>query len=253
MACIELSHVSVELPVFSAQKRSLRRAIMGLGTGLNSDSRIAEGTSDICVRALVDVTLNFDHGDRIGVIGANGAGKTTLLRVLSRIYEPPRGTVQIDGRITSLLDLSIGIHPENTGYETILLRGLHLGQSARTMREHMDEIVDFAELGGFIGMPVRTYSAGMYFRLAFAAATCIEPEILLMDEWISAGDAHFVQKVEARLNRFLSRSSIVVLASHDLDLIARICSKVVVLQEGRAVFFGPVKEATERYAHLCEQ
>ena len=198
MSSIELDQVSVAFPVYSAASRSLKKAMLAATTG----GRIGSDAKHVVVRALDQVSLRLDDGDRLALIGHNGAGKTTLLRVLAGIYEPGLGSVKIDGRVTPMFDISLGIDPESTGYENIILRGLYLGLSKAEIMARRDSVAEFTELGAFLDFPVRTYSAGMQARLAFAMATCIEPEILLLDEGISAGDANFMDKANERLDQF---------------------------------------------------
>jgi ABC-2 type transport system ATP-binding protein/lipopolysaccharide transport system ATP-binding protein len=217
---------------------------MHLGTG----GRIARDASDrVCVQALRDVSLTFCHGDRVGLIGHNGAGKTTLLRVLAGVYEPSHGRLRCEGQAVALFDPALGMEMEATGYENIFLRGLILGLSPKEIREQAEAIAEFTELGDYLAMPVRTYSSGMMLRLAFAVSTSISPEILLMDEWIVAGDSQFMEKAKKRMESFVGRSNILVLASHSLDLIRRWCDKVVLLEKGRVTAFGSLNEVLSKY------
>ena len=172
MVSMRLESVTVDFSVYNSSTRSLRNRLLHRGTG----GRIARGAGRrLLVRALEDVSLSFEHGDRVGLIGPNGAGKTTLLRVLAGTYEPGHGRVYRHGRTASLLSVSLAINPEATGYENILTRGLFLGLLPEQVRERMDEIAEFTELGDYLAMPVHTYSAGMRLRLAFGVCTCFEP------------------------------------------------------------------------------
>src|SRR3954469_3556576 len=184
MASIELDKVSVAFPVYSAGSRSLKKAMLAATTG----GRIGNDAKHVIIQALDQVSLRLSDGDRLALIGHNGAGKTTLLRVLAGIYEPRVGSLKIDGRVTPMFDINLGIDPESTGYENIILRGLYMGMTRADILERRDSIAAFTELGPFLDLPVRTYSAGMQARLTFAMATCIDPEILLLDEGIAAGD-----------------------------------------------------------------
>jgi ABC-type polysaccharide/polyol phosphate transport system ATPase subunit len=243
-ACIKLDNVTVEYPIYSAFGRSLKRSVLHLSTG----GRIGLEKNDrVVVRALEGITLTFEQGDRVGLIGSNGAGKTTLLRLLAGIYEPVLGFVQIEGKVSSLFDLWLGIDPESTGTENILLRGLLLGLTPQQIRESREEITSFADLGDYIHMPLRTYSAGMGLRLAFAVSTSIKPDILLMDEWISVGDANFTKKAEERMNNLIGNSGIMVVASHSLDLIRHTCNRAVWLDRGIVRADGDVAEVIEEY------
>ena len=243
MASIELNQVSVSFPIYSAGSRSLKNAMLSATTG----GRIGNEAKHVVVQALDQVSLQFNKGDRVALIGHNGAGKTTLLRVLAGIYEPRSGWIKVEGRVTPMFDINLGIDPESTGYENIILRGLYLGLSKAEILERRDGVAEFTELGPFLDFPVRTYSAGMHARLAFAMATCIEPEILLLDEGISAGDANFMDKANERLDRFVEKTGILVLASHSDDLVRRLCNKAVLMEHGRAVWVGEVNEGLEVY------
>ena len=244
MVSLRLESVTVDFPVYNASTRSLKNRLLHHGTGgrIGRDSR-----NRLHVRALEDVSLAFEHGDRVGLVGCNGAGKTTLLRVLAGAYDPTRGQVQRCGRSASLLNVSLGIDPEATGYENIMTRGLFLGLMPEQVRERMDEIAAFTELGDYLAMPVRTYSVGMRLRLAFAVCTCFEPEILLMDEWLSVGDRAFVDKAKRRLEEFVDRAGLLVLASQNATLLERICTTGVVLDAGKVKARGPIGEVLQEY------
>jgi ABC-2 type transport system ATP-binding protein/lipopolysaccharide transport system ATP-binding protein len=244
MASIQIDHVSVQFPIYNADTRSLKTRLMHMTTG----GHIGRDTGNrVCVEALTDVTLTFEHGDRIALIGHNGAGKTTLLRVLAGIYEPVRGAVYRDGRVVPLFDMSLGMNPEATGFENITLRGRFLGLETKQIRARMDEIAEFTELGDYLAMPVRTYSTGMMLRLAFAICTSIEPDIMLMDEWIGVGDAGFLAKASQRLNDFVGRAGILVLASHSTALLEANCNKGVLMHAGKVEAFGPIGDVLGAY------
>jgi ABC-2 type transport system ATP-binding protein/lipopolysaccharide transport system ATP-binding protein len=243
MASIELNDVSVSFPIYSAGSRSFKNAMLAATTG----GRIGNEAKHVVVQALDQVSLKFGVGDRVALIGHNGAGKTTLLRVLAGIYEPRGGWVKIEGRVTPMFDINLGIDPESTGYENIILRGLYLGLTKAEIMERRDSVAEFTELGPFLDFPVRTYSAGMHARLAFAMATCINPEILLLDEGIGAGDAGFMEKANLRLDQFVAKTGILVLASHTDDLVRRLCNKAVLMEHGRAVWVGEVNEGLAVY------
>ena len=242
---LRLAGVTVDFPVYTADARSLKNDLLRKGTG----GRIGRDAGNgISVRALCDVSLALGHGDRVGLVGANGAGKTTLLRVLAGVYPPTAGWVQRRGRVASLFDISLGLDPDATGYENIMVRGLFLGLRPAEVRARSAEIAAFSELGDYLAMPVHTYSAGMLLRLAFAVSTCIEPEILLMDEWIGVGDASFVEKAERRLESLVDRAGILVLASHNLALLERVCTTGILLDAGRVRAIGPIGEMLGEYA-----
>jgi ABC-2 type transport system ATP-binding protein len=243
MAVIQLDSVSVNFPIYNLNARSLKKKFLRLTTGsvLNTEEKV------VVVKALDNVSFRFNHGDRIGLIGHNGAGKSTLLRVLAGIYEPIQGRCYYEGNISPLLNVMLGINHESTGYENIMVRGLLLGLTRKEIRIKLDQIADFTELGDYLFAPVRTYSAGMQLRLAFAVATCIKPDILLMDEMIEVGDAAFLKKAQHRLSEFINKSSILVLASHSNDTIRRLCNKVVLLEKGCVKYVGPVEQGFAEY------
>jgi len=244
-ATVLLDEVAVSFPVYQAGSRSLKKRALFHGSG----GRIGRDAHQrIIVEALRGVSLSLKRGDRLALIGPNGAGKTTLLRVIAGIYEPERGVVRTRGRISPMFDVSLGIDAELSGYDNIRIRGLLLGLSPRAIEQHLPDIAEFTELGGYLDMPVRTYSAGMILRLSFAVATCFEPEILLMDEWILAGDAHFLGRAELRIKRFVERASVLVLSSHNLDICGRWCTKALWLDQGQVRAFGPVDEVIADYS-----
>mgnify|MGYP001051435860 CR=1 FL=1 len=189
------------------------------------------------VTALDGVSFELQAGDRLGLVGANGAGKTTLLKVLYGIYEPTAGSLDIRGKVDALFNINLGFRPEATGRRNILLRGLINGWTEDQIAERTEEIIEFSELGEFIDMPFKSYSQGMGARLAFAIATTLEPEILLMDEWIGAGDASFQKKVSDRMNLLAEKAGIIVLASHSEEILKSACNKRMELEKGRVKAF----------------
>ncbi len=236
-----LEGVNVEFPIYHTSTRSLRRfAVSGL-IGRNLD--LAGGRPK--VRALRDVSLELKEGDRLALIGPNGAGKSTLLQVMAGAYEPVSGTVRSSGRITPLLAVGAGLDLEAPGLENIELLGIHLGVHPRDMRRCVDEIVDWTELGAFIGAPVRTYSAGMMARLVFAVATALPSDILLMDEWLGVGDAVFQKKAHERMAKFVDNARILVLASHSATILETWCNRAIRLERGVIVEGGGVAEMDE--------
>ena len=245
MALLHLEHVSLDYPIYHGNSRSLKKSILAKSTQGNlARDALADRIS---VRALSDINLHLKDGDRLGLIGPNGAGKTTLLKVLAGIYEPSQGHLVASGGVSALLDTAVGLNADATGRENIVLRGMYMDIHPAEMRRHADEIAEFTELGGYLEMPVRTYSAGMMVRLAFAISTCIPPEILIMDEWLAAGDARFLNKAHKRLGTFVEASSILVLASHSLPLVEQWCTSALFLDQGRVIVHGDVKEAAEAY------
>jgi lipopolysaccharide transport system ATP-binding protein len=231
-AHIFATNVTVDFPIYDNSHRSLKKKVLNLTTGgkIGNDA----GKHPI-VRALDNLNFQFSHGERIGLTGHNGSGKTTLLRVMSGVYAPVQGTLEIQGKIASLLDVSMGLDPDATGFENIYLRGIMDGLKPSVIRDRIDDIADFTDLGEYLNLPVRTYSSGMMLRLAFAISTSIEADILIMDEWLSVGDANFSAKATARLDRLIDDAAILVIASHDPQLIARVCTRHIHLERGNII------------------
>jgi ABC-2 type transport system ATP-binding protein/lipopolysaccharide transport system ATP-binding protein len=228
-----LQDVSVSFPIYHGGSRSLKKSLMFRGSG---GHLATDASHRITVEALRNISMNIQAGDRVALIGSNGAGKTTLLRVMAGIYEPVSGTVTSHGRISPMFDIGLGIDQEISGYENIRLRGLILGLRPDEIEERMQDI------------PVRTYSSGMMTRLTFAVATCFAPEILLMDEWIMAGDAGFISKAEHRIQRFVEKASIMVLASHSQAICRRFCNRGIWMETGQVRAVGPIDEILDQYA-----
>ena len=227
VSCRELT---LRFPVYGVDAKSLKKRLAAVTVGgrLGSHAGVAE------VTALTSVNLELRAGDRLGLIGHNGSGKTTLLRALSGAYEPDEGEVEVRGRIAALLDLNLGIDTSASGFDNIRLRGRIAGLASREIEARLEEIAEFTGLGPFLAMPVKTYSAGMQARLAFAAATAVEADVLLMDEWIAVGDAEFQQLAHDRLMKLVERAGILVLASHEHQLLRLYCNKVMRLENGVA-------------------
>ncbi|MFI5400289.1 MAG: ABC transporter ATP-binding protein [SAR324 cluster bacterium] len=244
MASIRLKNATIDFPIYSGSNRSVKQLVLSVGTG----GRIAkEAGKRITVRALDDVSLEVKDGERLGLIGPNGSGKTTLLRVMAGVYEPVQGSYWCDGRVTPLFDPQLGMDVEATGFENIIVRGLYMGLKRQEIEAKLPEIAEFTELGDYLAMPVRTYSSGMMLRLAFAVSTCVVPEILLMDEWISVGDASFLAKAQKRMADFVTRSSILVLATHNQQLMAQVCNRVIQLESGHVKAVGRPGDFSEYF------
>ncbi|AVR15347.1 ABC transporter ATP-binding protein [Burkholderia sp. SIMBA_043] len=244
MTFIELENVGLDLPIFDVQGRSLKKRVMRMGRR----NRIAEDTDGVVVvRALDNVNLRLDAGDRVGLIGPNGAGKSTLLRLLAGIYSPTSGTVRTEGKAVPLLDISLGMDDNSTGRQNIRLRGLLLGMTDSEIRAKQDEIAEFTDLGDYLDLPLRTYSSGMRMRLAFAVATAVDAEILLLDEVIGVGDASFQEKARVRLDDLHNRAEIVVLAMHSNEIIRKTCNKALWLEKGQIRMFGAVDQVLAGY------
>lgn len=249
MPYLHLDHVHVDFPLYSARGRSLKnRAMAALGGKMRQ--RIEEHHQIVTVHSLRDITLSLRNGDRLGLVGRNGAGKSTLLRVMSGIYEPVRGRIDISGSIASITDMTMGMDMEATGFENIVLRGVFLGMSHAEARARIPEIAEWTELGDALARPVRTYSTGMQIRLAFAVSTTIRPDILILDEMIGAGDAHFIEKARARMNELISTTSILVLASHQESILRQFCNRALLMHEGDVLLSGSVEEVLEAYGKL---
>ena len=242
MAHMKLTDVAVEFPIHNANSRSLQLHFLGALGG-----KLAGHDQAVFVRALQGLNLEFGDGDRIGVVGHNGAGKTTLLRVLAGVYEPSRGTISVSGRLSSFTDITLGMDPEASGYDNIIFRCIFMGLSFAEARKQSPAIAEFSELGEFLNLPVRTYSTGMFLRLAFAISTSIEPEIMIMDEMIGAGDARFIEKAKTRLSNLLQRVKILVLATHDGGIMKSLCTKIVWLEHGEVRKIGSFDEVYPEY------
>ncbi|MBS0599353.1 MAG: ABC transporter ATP-binding protein [Proteobacteria bacterium] len=245
MVGITLQSVSIDFPVYNSRSRGLINTIFGHSR--REQNRVeAAGMGNVCVHALHDISLALKPGDRIGLIGRNGAGKTTLLRVLSGVYEPTRGLMAQEGRISSLTDIMLGMDLDASGYDNIVMRGIVMGLDRRAAIALIPEIESFTELGEYLQLPVRTYSQGMLLRLAFAVSTSITPDILLMDEMIGAGDASFVKKAQARINGLIDGVSILVLASHNESILQSFCTTGIMMKRGRIELIAPIDECLLR-------
>ncbi len=251
MAEIILKNVTADFPIYGNQV-SLRNVLFGRVVG-GVLRRPSETGNRVVVRALDNVSLTINHGDQLGLIGHNGAGKSTLLRVLAGIYEPSLGAITIDGYVSPLFDVSPGLDLDDTGYENIVTCALLLGMSRDEIERKMPEIVAFTELSDYLALPARTYSSGMLVRLGFAIATAIDPEILLLDEGLGAGDARFATRAAKRVEAMIERSSIMVLASHSDDLIRQMCNRVILLDHGRVLADGPTTDVLEMYTQMNKE
>ena len=245
MALIDVRDVSVSLPVYNARGRALKTELLRRTVGGNIEH--PKDKRRTVVQALDSISLRVADGDRVGIIGRNGAGKTTLLRVMSRIYRPTSGTVHIAGSISSMTDLSVGMNPEATGYENIIMRGIMLGLTRRQAAALTPDVEEFTELGEYLALPVRTYSAGMMLRLAFAVSTAVKPDIIILDEMITAGDTAFVDKARARLANLIKEASILVLATHDKQTLRRFCNVAVWMNSGRIKATGDIGSVLADY------
>ena len=239
-----LNDVTVHFPIYSLRSRSIKRAMIDMTTG----GKISNSNSGVVVvESLSHLSFDLHEGDRVGIIGHNGAGKTTLLRVLGGVYEPTYGEISMYGSTTALFDLALGMEGEFTGYENITLRGLFAGMTLDEIENRTPDIIEFSGLGDYLQMPLRTYSSGMILRLAFAVAACRQSDIIIMDEWISTLDEEFMRKVRNRLMEMAGQSKVLVMASHQMDLVRSMCNKIMVMEHGRLKAFGPIDEILAQY------
>jgi len=235
---IRAEDVAIEFPLYHVGARSLKKRLLA-----RTPLRLKQDDSNrIVVAALRGLSFAIERGDRVALVGGNGAGKTTLLRTLAGIYEPVGGRLEVAGSVGSLIDPAAGMEQVSTGRENILLRALYRGLDDAEAAEMAEEVGRFSGLGEFLDVPVRTYSAGMQVRLSFAMATVIAPEILLMDEWLLAGDADFMQRAQERLGRLVEGADILVLATHNTGVAREWCNRAIRLEAGRIVADGPVDE-----------
>lgn len=243
MPHIRLENVSFSFPI------RLSEGIKPTRGGARPDERLRTDWLGRTRRfdVLRDLTLSFETGDRVGILGRNGSGKSTLLRLLHGIYLPESGTIDIDGTTDALFELNIGTRPQATGYENIIVGGLMRGYTREEIDERMEQIIEFADIGDFLYLPMSTYSAGMRARLLFSLATSFDPEILLLDEWVSAGDADFKEKAKMRMNEHVEKAGILILASHSKTLLRAACTKALWLEQGKVVEFGPLEEVLQRF------
>lgn len=245
MAYINLKNIGVEFPIYDSRSRSLKSAALN-ASGRLKYAKTYDGDV-VNVQALRDINLSLKEGDRIGLIGGNGSGKSTLLRVMAGVYEPTIGSMEIEGTCASLLGLWGGMDHSASGYENIVLMGIASGLSRKEIAEQTDEIIEFADIGEHINLPLRTYSSGMQLRIAFAIATAVAADITLIDEVIGVGDAEFVKKAQQRLKKFMNKSRILVLASHFDRVLRENCDSGVVMQGGCVTFCGPIEDALNHY------
>ena len=242
MASLKANDVGIVFPIYDSRGRSFKSRLFDF---VRSPSGVSPSIT--LVAALRGVSLELHNGDRLGIIGRNGSGKTTLLRVLSGIYEPTSGAVTIDGTVASMTDMTMGMDPDATGEENIVIRGILLGMTRKEAQALIEPVREFTELAHKLTYPIRTYSTGMLLRLAFAISTSVRPDVLVMDEMIGAGDAHFVEKARARVAALIDASSILVLASHNLAIIREFCTSALLLADGAIQQHGDVETVIARY------
>jgi len=247
---LRLQDVTVDLPIFSPRGRSLQLAVLNLAVGGKLSERVGR---TVYVRALDGVSFDVFRGDRIGLLGHNGSGKSTLLKVVSSIYLPTAGQFQSSVRVVPLLDFNLGVDDDMTGVEAIRVGCMLRGITKDRMSAALADICEFTELGEFLNLPIRTYSAGMRARLAFGTATAVRPEAIAIDENLSTGDAQFIKKAKLRAEEFIGGASVLFLASHQEDMLRSFCNKGIVLRSGKIEFHGPIDEAIHHYNAGCYQ
>ena len=240
---IQVKNLELKVPLFKPNDRHILKNPLGFLTDLYF-IRAKRGM----VTILDNISFDLNMGERLGVIGPNGAGKSTLLRTLAGIYAPSNGSVNIRGTVKGLFDITLGMNQEATGLENIYLRCLQMGLKLNEITNLVTNIVEFSELNESIDNPFHTYSSGMRMRLAFAISTMVKPDLLLMDEWIGAGDANFRDKVKSRMDNLVSNSRGLVLATHNTALMKSLCTHGIVLSKGRNMFFGEIDDALDFYA-----
>jgi ABC-2 type transport system ATP-binding protein/lipopolysaccharide transport system ATP-binding protein len=245
MASIILQNACVDFMIYNASSRSIKKMVMGSVGGLlkSSDSGKA------MVRALSDINLKLKSGDKLALVGHNGAGKSTMLKLLGGVYEPTSGVCKINGKVSSLLEMTMGMDFELSGRQNIIHRSVLFGKTFKESKALIEDVSEFSQLGSYIDLPLRTYSSGMVLRLAFGLSTAINPEIVLLDEVIGVGDASFAERSKERLNNMLSKANILVLASHNNDILREYCNVGALLKEGRIVHFGPLEEVIQMHLH----
>jgi len=249
-AFLRLDKVSVRFRVYGVGSQSLKKKIISFGTG----GRLArDAANHFVVQALENISLELKEGDRLGVIGANGSGKSTLLRTMAGIYQPNEGRVTSCGRLVAIIDHSVGLEPQATGLENIEARAVLMGVPRCDLPSYTERVRDICELGDYLAMPVHTYSSGMIMRLNFALSISIDPDILILDEWLSVADDAFRGKAEALMKDLVARSRILVIASHNLALVGSLCSRAAFVDGGRILADGPVGNTLAAYAEKSRE
>jgi ABC-type polysaccharide/polyol phosphate transport system ATPase subunit len=240
VARILLDNVDLEFHV-GAERQDTLNSVLAHRFGLR------RRTIPRTVKALQSVSVSITAGERVGLIGHNGAGKSTLLKVMAGIYPPQRGRVIVEGHVCPLFEFVTGFEMEATGWENIRTRALLLGMMPKEIDRKIDSIAKFSNLGEFLDIPVRHYSTGMYVRLAFATSTAVDPQILLLDEVMAAGDVAFIESARERMNDLMERASLVVFATHSLDVLPRFCERTILLRKGCIVADGPTEDVVRAY------
>jgi len=238
---IYLKDVSLRFRIYHDKSVTLKERFVGFF------KKAAEHEAPSEFWALDNINLQINHGDRIGIVGHNGAGKSTLLKTICKIYEPTKGSIEIKGKIAPLLEIGAGFHPEVSGRQNIYLNGAILGYPKSVMKDIEQDVITFTQLENFIDMPVKYYSTGMYMKLAFAIATAVNPDILILDELFAGGDAEFIHRAKERMLRFVDQSSILVFVSHQPDLIRSLCKRVIWIDHGKVIMDGETEKVLSAY------
>jgi len=243
MATISLKNACVDFTIYNSTSRSLKNIVIGKVGGLIKSSE----NGKTIIRALSNINLELKSGDKLALVGHNGAGKSTMLKLLSGVFEPTSGSCEINGKISSLLEMTMGMDFELTGRQNIIHRSILFGKTFAQSKDLIDDVAEFSQLGSYLDLPVRTYSSGMVLRLAFGLSTAINPEIVLLDEVIGVGDAAFAERAKARLTTMLSRANILVLASHNFEILREFCNVGALMKEGQIVQLGPINEILDSH------
>lgn len=235
---IDVQHVSMKFNLMEEKVDTLKEYIVKLIKGKLFYNEFV---------ALNDVSFQIEKGDILGIVGFNGAGKSTMLKILAGVLKPTNGKVVVNGSVAPLIEVGAGFDPELTAKENIFLNGAILGHSRKFLQQHFDEIIDFAELRTFVNVPVKNFSSGMYARLGFAIATVVKPDILIVDEVLSVGDYRFQEKCEKRIQEMINGGTTIIIVSHDINMIERLCNKVLWLDHGVKKDFGNAVKICEEY------
>ena len=251
---VNVKNVSVNFQINDVNYRSLKKSLItALATTVRSKNNVAfTDDKKVLVNSLSRINFKAEENDRVGIIGLNGSGKTTLLKIISGIIPPSSGLVEIEGALASFIDITSGMDLNLSGRENAILKGMYMGVPPELMKAKIGYIEKFSDLGEFFELPVSSYSSGMVVRLAFSIATSVKPDILVLDEWLSAGDASFVKKMEEKMSNYVNSASILILATHSPSIIKEWCNKVMVLDAGRLVFYGAPNEALSIYNKIAE-
>ena len=249
MPFIRVENLFVHLPIYNIHGLSLKKYLLRVTTG----GRLQRASNILVVEALRGISFEIQDGDRIGLIGFNGSGKTTLLRTLAGVFRPTAGRIQTDGRVVPLIITDVGLNDDAIGHDNIRTCALSLGMTPKEIDQKFDEIVAFTELGEYLHLPLYALSTGMRTRISFAVATAIDAEILLLDEVIGTGDAAFVTKAMARFDTLITRTRILMIASHNLGWVRTFCNKTMLLVDGRLIEFGPTEQVLATYTSLIEK